>query len=146
MGINNSDSINVIFSVDDAMLLISGKYVSDIVPLPEIKMEVPHSPAYISGICNSYNRNITMINLSILLGLHNSGISDKESEMMIIISRDSRKIGLLADKVLSIDSSDNILRHGKNPFASQFISNLCVLKSTDEIAMELDIPEVLSKL
>lgn len=146
MGINNSDSVYVIFSVDDIMLLISGQYVSDIVPMPEIKMEIPHSPAYISGICNSYNRNITMINLSILLGLHNSGISDKDSEMMIIISRDSRKIGLLADKVLSIDSSDNILRHGKNPFASQFISDLCVLKNTDEIAMELDIPEVLSKV
>ena len=146
MGISNSDSVYVIFSVDDIMLLISGKYVSDIVPMPEIKMEVPHSPAYISGICNSYNRNITMINLSILLGHNNSGISDKDSEMMIIISKDSRKIGILADKVLSIDSSDNILRHGKNPFTSQFISNLCVLKHMDEIAMELDIPEVLSKV
>ena len=141
----NSGSIYIISSVHNIMLLISGAYVSDIVPIPEIKRTVPHSPAYISGICNSYSRNIAMIDLAILLELNNTGISDRNS-MMIIISKDSRKIGLLVDRVLSIEPFDNILQNGKSPFVNNFISNICTLKNTNEIAMELDITGILSEI
>ena len=43
----NSGSIYIISSVHNIMLLISGAYVSDIVPIPEIKRTVPHSPEYV---------------------------------------------------------------------------------------------------
>lgn len=146
MDVSNSTSVYILFSVHNHLLLASGKYISDIVPMPEAKRIIPHSPSYLYGVCNSYNRTITMINLASFLGLENSDIPDINSKIMLIISENSRKIGLIADRVRSVEPSDNILHSGRTPFTGSLVSSVCVLKNTEEIALELNISEILSKI
>ena len=62
----------------------------------------------------------------------------------MVISDKSRKIGLLADKIISVEPSYEFLQTDKNLFVSNFISNIYVMKKTNEFALELDIPKILS--
>lgn len=140
---SNPYSVCMLFRVHNSIFLISDQYVSDIVPLPEMKRTIPNTPAYIAGICNSYNRCITMIDLKVLLELTSSK-AEEISPYVVVISDKSRNIGLLADKILSVEPSNEFLQTDKNLFVSDFISNIYVMKKTDEFALELDIPKILS--
>lgn len=140
---SNKYSVCVLFRVHNSFFLISDQNVSDIVPLPEMKRCIPNSPDYIAGVCNSYNRNITMIDLKILLSLTNIK-TENSCPYIVVISDKSRKIGLLADDVMSVEPSAGLLLTDKNPFVSHFISNIYILKRTNEFAMELNIPKILS--
>ena len=140
---NNPYSVCIPFCVHNSIFLISDQNVSDIIPLPEMKRSIPNTPAYIAGICSSYNRNITMIDLKILLGL-TSPESEDISPFVVVISDKNRKIGFLADKIISAEPSDEFLQTGKNPFVSDFIADIYVFKKKNEFALELDIPKILS--
>ncbi len=143
MVLGNPYSVCILFRVHHCIFLISDQNVSDIIPLPEIKRTIPNTPAYIAGICNSYNRCITMVDLKILLNLTSTKAEDT-SPYVVVISDKSRKIGLLADKIISVEPSYEFLQTDKNLFVSNFISNIYVMKKTNEFALELDIPKILS--
>ncbi len=143
MVLGNPYSVCILFRVHNSIFLIPDHNVSDIIPLPEMKRTIPNTPAYIAGICNSYNRCITMIDLKVLLELTSSK-TEETRPCVVVISDKTRKIGLLADKIISVEPSYKFLQTNKNLFVSDFISNIYVMKKTDEFALELDIPKILS--
>lgn len=143
MVLGNPYSVCILFRVHNSIFLIPDHNVSDIISLPEMKRTIPNTPAYIAGICNSYNRCITMIDLKVLLELTSSK-TEETRPCVVVISDKTRKIGLLADKIISVEPSYKFLQTNKNLFVSDFISNIYVMKKTDEFALELDIPKILS--
>lgn len=141
---NEARGIYLVFDIHDSFFMIPHNYVlgvqceSPIVPLP-------FAPPYISGVCKSNSKIITVLNLDVLLGLHGTPEECSRPLQTIVVLDSKQNIGFLAGRRLSAKSFDPSLRMATNFYIGKFVKNIYTLGGQQGgFAIELNIPQILS--
>lgn len=141
---NKAGGIYLVFDIHDSFFMIPHDYVlgvqcgSPLVPLP-------FAPPYISGVCKSNSKIITVLNLDVLLGLHGTPERYGRPLQTIVVLDGKQNMGFWAGRRLSAKSFEPSLRIATNLYISKFVKDIYPLgRQQDGFVMELDIPQILS--
>ena len=94
------------FSAAGRLFCVELKSTMHIIPLVALQT-IPGTPAYFKGLLNFHGENVFILDLASCL--HLAPTSDYSIDTPIILcERESRKLGLLVDKVFGIEKSDAI--------------------------------------
>ena len=132
--------LSVLFRLDNNEIFsIPAKYIDSVELLTERVVPIPHSPNYIVGMHRFHNQNINIVELIRLLGLGTAPNHDVSCSNLLIVINSA--IGLLVKEVIGAKSP--LVRQDAGALPNQLIRSVCSFSGVDDIALELDIPQLL---
>lgn len=138
----------VLFYINKTYFIISCKYVLDIERI-EDNAELFYRDSSVCGLCNSYGRIITTVNLGGLLQLKPDAVTGKKGMEYagcreFILLQCSPLKALLVEHVVALVSFEEFIVKPRIPFVNQVVKGIYVTKESGDIVFELDIPYLLS--
>jgi purine-binding chemotaxis protein CheW len=112
----------LVFELGESLYTVNSKIVSTIVIVPEHITKVPKVPKYMKGLIHLRGSVIPLFDLRILFNMDVS--KDESKEMVVVLEKDSSSIGILVDKVISVENierfeeTEEIIKMCRDKFVS----------------------------
>ncbi len=95
-----ADIISLVqFGLFPELYAVDVKYVREVLTLSELT-PIPGTPPFIMGVIGFRGKITCMLNLKILFGLKEKGLT--EFNKVIILSNDKQEFGIVADKIIGL--------------------------------------------
>lgn len=130
------------FFVKNISLCVDLKYVKKVLPLVSLEM-IPGSPPYFAGLMNLAGKSVSVIDLSMRLGLTRKQSYSLDTPILLLAD-ESQELGIIVDNILGlVEVSEEMLQthHEFNKPDSPF---LAVINLKNELSLFLDAKYVIT--
>lgn len=136
----------LIFKLNKNLYTVNSRFITSIVIKPTEVTLVPKVKDYIEGLIHLRGNVIPLINLKLLLNIQDESADTAENEEMVIVfERENSVMGLVVDKVLSVEniSTYDETEEIKKMSSNGFLKGVAKGHKSDEILLVMDEEKIL---